>query len=193
MYQITYFAISIVCLVLAAVCFKMNQPNRGAIDLSLAHASDDPLNVPERMMPYYDSAYLNKFILVADAQPTSFGKSALQLYIRPTLLWIDIGFAVFCAAFATFFWLGLLNVLPESLWVRRLMLFFITMSLLYGVADVAEDLWLVRLFTRGGEVSKSEGYIACALTETKLATISLSVAGGLLFEILQVTFPRQRT
>jgi len=190
MNHITYFAISGVCLVLAAVCFRTNQPNRAAIDLSLTHISNGPLNVPERMWPYYNAAYLNKFVSAAAAQPTAFGKSVLEFYIRPTLLWIDIGFAVFCAGFAALFWLGLLCALPDYPLVRYLMTFFITMSLLYGVADVAEDLWLAKLFSRGGEVTRTEGQIACVLTETKLVTISLSVAGGLLFEILQVTFPR---
>jgi hypothetical protein len=190
MNHITCFVISAVCLVLAAACFRMNQPNRATIDRSLAHVSAEKLNVPERMWPSYNATYLNRFVSVAAAQPASSRKSALELYIHPTLLWIDVGFAVFCAGFAALFWLGLLKVLPDYPLIKYLMAFFISMSLLYGVADVAEDLWLAKVFTKGGEVTKAESWIACALTETKLVTLSLSGAGGLLFEILQLTFPR---
>jgi hypothetical protein len=142
------------------------------------------------MWPSYDAAYLNRFVSAAAAQPASPGKNALELYIHPTLLWIDVGFAVFCAGFAALFWLGLLKVLTDYPLIKHPMAFFISMSLLYGGADVAEDLWLARLFTKGGKVTKAEGWIACALTETKLVTLTLSGAGGLLFEVLQLTFPR---
>jgi hypothetical protein len=193
MNHLTYLAISGVCLVLASVCFKMNEPNRAAIDLSLAHVANGPWDVPERIWPHYDFVYLNKFITAAAVQPTSFARTALELYVRPTLLWIDIGFAVFCAGFAAFFWLGLQGVVPDYPLIRYLMTFFITMSLLYGVADVAEDLWLVRLFSKGGDVSRNEGRIAFALTDTKRVTIALSGVGGLLFLVLEATSPKPTT
>jgi hypothetical protein len=138
MNHVTCFVISTVCLVLAAACFRMNQPNRAAIDVSLSHVSGEKLYVPERMWPFYDAAYLNRFVSAAAAQPASSGKDGLELYIHPTLLWIDVGFAVFCAGFAALFWLGLLKVLPDYPLINYLMAFFISMSLLYGGADVAE-------------------------------------------------------
>jgi hypothetical protein len=72
------------------------------------------MNVPERVWPFYDAAYLNDFISVAAAKRTSLGKSVLELYIRPTLFWIDVGFAIFCAAFAALFWMAVLAVAPAS-------------------------------------------------------------------------------
>jgi hypothetical protein len=46
-----------------------------------------------RTYPFYDAAYLNNFIAVARDRPVQIlAKSALELYVRPTLLWIDIGF-----------------------------------------------------------------------------------------------------
>jgi hypothetical protein len=124
MNHVTCFVISAVCLVLAASCFRMSQPNRAAIDVSLAHVTAEKLTVPERMWPSYNAAYLNRFVSAAAAQPASFGKNALELYIHPTLLWIDVGFAVFCAGFAALFWLELLKELPDYPLIKYLMALF---------------------------------------------------------------------
>jgi hypothetical protein len=53
-------------------------------------------------------------------------------------------------------------------------------------------LWLVRLFSKGAEVTKPEGAVACVLTQTKLLTISLSLIGGLLFLVLGRIFAKAR-
>jgi hypothetical protein len=58
------------------------------------------------------------------------------------------------------------------------------MSVLYGVFDVAEDLWLARLFIRRSNVAQYEGVIACALTDLKIVTICQSVLGAALFKFL---------
>ena len=145
-------------------------------------------DVPERVKPYYDAAYLNKFISIADVQRTALGKSALELYIRPTLLWIDIAFAVLYAAFLAFFWLGVSTLLAGHPVLEPVSKFFLTMSVVYGIADVAEDFWLVRLFLRGAKTTKSEGALACLLTQTKLLSMSLTLVGGLLFLALGKIF-----
>jgi hypothetical protein len=183
------FVGSAICAIAAASCFKANQPNRGAIDVSLGGA----MNVPERVWPFYDAAYLNDFISVAAAKRTSLGKSVLELYIRPTLLWIDVGFAIFCAIFAALFWIAALAVAPDHPVVRRLLLFFIIMSVGYGISDVAEDLWLVRLFSKAGSVTAAEGFIASLFTQVKLVTISLSIVGGLLFTLCGKIFAKARS
>jgi hypothetical protein len=179
---VAYFMASLGCLLATTWCFRVNQPYRRAIDASLA--ADGEMQVPERMWPFYNADYLNAFIAKASEQQTDFGKTALALYVRPTLIWNDIGFAVFCAAFAMLFWLGLLKAMPDYPLIKCLMAFLVAMSAIYGVADIAEDLWLVGLFSKSGEVTKFEGEIACALTQTKIVTISLSIAGGLLFKVL---------
>ena len=182
------FIASAVCAIAAASCFKANQRYRGAIDVSLGGA----MNVPERVWPFYDAAYLNDFIAVAAAKRTSLGKSVLELYIRPTLLWIDVGFAIFCAAFAALFWIAVLAVAPDQPLVGRFLLFFIIMSVGYGISDVAEDLWLVRLFSKEGSVTAAEGFIASLFTQVKLVTISLSIVGGLLFTLCSKIFAKTR-
>jgi hypothetical protein len=97
------FLASAAFLMAAAACFVTNQKYRGEIDRALAAASGgEALKVPERKLPSYDARYLEEFIAVAAQQNTSFGRSALDVYMRPTLLWIDVGFAVFYAAFVAF-------------------------------------------------------------------------------------------
>jgi hypothetical protein len=155
------FLIWAVCLTVAVRCFVANQLYRGAIDAALAVAQGGPIDVPERVKPYYDAAYLNKFISIAENQGTTLGKSALELYIRPTLLWIDIWFAISYAIFLAFFWLGVLTLLEEHSVLAFVSKFCLAMAVAYGIADVAEDLLLVRLFSRGTEVAKSEGALAC--------------------------------
>jgi len=186
------FLISAVSLIAAVRCFAANQAYRGAIDAALAAARGGPIDVPERVKPYYDAAYLNKFISMAENQETTFGKSALVLYIRPTLLWIDIWFAVCYAIFLASFWLGVLSVTAEHTVVALVAKFCLVMAIAYGIADVAEDLWLIRLFSKGTEIAKSEGALACLLTQIKLLTISLTLIGGLLFLALGKIFAKAR-
>jgi hypothetical protein len=181
-----YFVASAASLIAAALCFRANQPYRGAIDGCLGQ----DLIVPERVFPFYDAAYLNKFISAAKDSSTPLGKSALDLYVRPVLLWIDVGFAIFYAGFIVCFWLALLNSLAGHGLLERAFQFLLTMGAAYGVADVVEDLWLVRLFSKRSPVSRFEGLLACALTLTKLVTIALSLIGGVVFWILNRAFPK---
>jgi hypothetical protein len=183
-----YFGASALGLIAAAFCYRANAPYRGMIENSLGPS----MKVPERVFPFYDAEYLNNFIRIADGALTPSGKSALSLYVQPVLLWIDIGFAVFCAGFAAFFWFGVLQLSWRHAWLEEVFRFFLTMALLYGLADVAEDLWLVRLFSKKRPVNWLEGVVACFLTQAKLLTIILSVVGGLVFQVLSMIFPKPK-
>lgn len=189
MIPIYAFAGSVVAFVAAAWCFKANQAYRGAIDKALGRA----LDIPERVYPFYGAGYLNEFISAAARRPTAFGKSVLDLYIRPTLLWIDVGFAIFCASFFALLWWGLMRLFPDHHLLGLVLRFFLVMSVVYGVADVSEDLWLARLFSRGRKVTALEGAIACLLTQTKLLSFVLSIIGAPLFWLLGKLFVADRT
>ncbi len=69
-------------------------------------------------------------------------------------------------------------------------MFFAAMGLAYGVADVAEDLWLARILGRTARTERVEGTVACSLTRLKFATIVLSLLGGLLFLTFSKIFGR---
>ena len=64
--------------------------------------------------------------------------------------------------------------------------------LVYGVADVSEDLWLARLFSKKAEVTPLEGAVACILTQTKFLSNVLSICSALLFLLLSKIFAAQR-
>ncbi len=186
MLALLYFVASALGLIGAVLCYRANARYRGMIEDCLGPG----MKVPERVFPFYDAAYLNSFIRTANGIPAPSGKSVLSLYIQPVLLWIDVGFAVFCAGFAAFFWLGLLELHFNYGWLESAVRFFLLMAVLYGFADVVEDLWLARLFSKRGPVNRQEGMIACVLTQTKLLTIVLSIVGGLFFLVLSRIFSK---
>jgi hypothetical protein len=92
---------------------------------------------------------------------------------------VDQSDAKIYAAFLVFFWLGALTLLAGYHVLDPVAKFCLTMAIVYGIADVAEDFWLVRLFSRGAKITKPEGALACLLTQTKLLAISLTLVGGL--------------
>ena len=80
-------------------------------------------------------------------------------------------------------------LLPTLPYVAPVSQFCIAMALAYGVADVAEDLWLSKLLLQTSTITKTEAEIGCRLTQSKLLSISLSLAGGLIFMFLSSVFP----
>jgi hypothetical protein len=80
-------------------------------------------------------------------------------------------------------------VLPELPYVAPISQFCTAMAIGYGIADVAEDLWLSKLLSRTSTVTKTEAEVACRLTQLKLLTICLSLTGGLIFMLLSFVFP----
>jgi hypothetical protein len=181
------FLVCAVSLICGAWCFKANQRYRGAVNSSLRNE----LDIPESRF-WYDSDYLNKFIALAGTRSTPFGKTALQLYVAPCLLWLDVGFAVGCAPFAALFWVGFLLLFPDNQTLFGIFMFFIWMAVAYGVVDVLEDLLLARLLTRGSEVGRREGRLASAVTKIKMVTITLSLVGGVAFFVFGKIFPKPR-
>lgn len=174
-------------LVVAALFFRTNQKYRDEVDAALAAGEGTPLRVPERL-PSYDAAYIDAFRAKATAVTTETGRSALDVYLRPVLLWLDVGFAVFLSLAAALFWGLLPDVATSVPNIDGISQFCLTMSLGYGIADVAEDLWLARLLGRTSATGPFEGIIACTLTRLKLATITLSLVGVLAFAIFSKIF-----
>ncbi len=156
---------------------------------------------PERRWTY-DKDYLVEFLRTlylgsgAEAKPTD----GLAFY-RTAVLPLDIAFAI---AFSVFLALtsllmtGLLSLWP---WVTRLALSAAAVAILYGVADVSEDLKLVsilrhaeRVFglptgedapeTASALVDAAEADAANTLTRIKLLTITVSIILLVIFLLL---------
>jgi hypothetical protein len=187
-----YYAALAITLLLLIACFSSNQKHRGAIDISLASvARIPPFKVPERLK-YYEADYLNAFKAAASLLPMPHGKTTLSLYIKPTLLWLDVWFAISLACFVALFWCGVREWFPQSPLIGVVSEFCLTMAVAYGIADVAEDLWLAKLLSQAGPISNGGAAVACKLTQLKFLTIFLSVVGGLMFVLLSTIFRAAR-
>lgn len=170
---------------------RANQRYRGAVDAALA-VDPAPMKVPERRT-WYDARYIDDFRARAAELATDTDRTALEVYRRPVFLWLDVGFAIFLSLGAALFW----SILPAAAGrvpgIEDISLLGFALSIAYGFADVAEDLWLARLLGRTSATSRFEGIVACTLTRIKFATISLSLVAGLAFVVFSKTFGRPTT
>jgi hypothetical protein len=187
-----------------SIIFAINARSRDAVDAALRKAAnghaaigmfelcgpgaanavhDKAILAPERLW-CYDEAYLDTFVDVAAKSTTSFGDSALQRYLRPTLVWNDVAFAIALSLFTVLALLGIAPFLSYLPWSGYLMLIFAAIGVCYGVADVAEDWKLLTILDKGTPVDPTEAAAANALTRIKLVTISFSVIGGVTFLLL---------
>ena len=167
---------------MAAGIFLANVPHRNAVNAALER---EKLTVPEAVWSY-DETYLDKVIKAISPKPPDGGKSLLERYVRPTLIWNDIIFDVAFALFTALVAIGVAPYLPWKPWSGCLMLFFAAMGLLYGVADVAEDWKLKTILDSGAPADADDANVAKWLTRAKLATIGLSVIGAAMFGLLQL-------
>jgi len=232
----SYFeiALGIICsglLLLTAVAFLLAAKRRalidaalktspsserlGTFDLSGKNAFDrlerrDPA-IPEELWTY-DNFYLQKFAEAAEKATVS-GGTALDLYIGPTLSW-DIVFAVSLALFVVLseFAVATLLLHHRHELMGCAVLFFACMGLVYGAADVAEDLklaYILKDWRREQAAAKThpkasphddsgdskheevhidggEAAAANALTRIKIVAICLSVLGGVVYKALSL-------
>ena len=207
--------VSGVSFVLGGTLFWLTTLKRRRLDAALAqaaavHARPKLLAVPERI-PTYDQGYLIAFITDARSQ-TIDGHDALDYYGRTILAW-DMWFA---AAFATF--LAAANLLGAAWfaaqpWGARAFLILASVGALYGVADLAEDFMLRKIFRHtekletmkasprsaapaadasGNEAARRQSMAADAaqadaanaLTRLKMATLAVSGLGGILLAVV---------
>jgi hypothetical protein len=232
----SYFeiALGIVCaglLLLTAVAFLLAAKRRALIDAALKTSPSseqlgtfdlsgknafvllerkDPA-IPEKLWTY-DNFYLQKFAEAAEKAPLS-GGTVLDLYFGPTLSW-DIVFAVSLALFVALseFAVATLLLHHRHEFIGCAVLFFACMGLVYGAADVAEDLklaYILKDWRREEAAAKThskasahddigdskheevhidggEAAAANALTRIKFVAIFLSVLGAIVYGALSV-------
>src|SRR5262249_37417202 len=104
----------------------------------------------------------------------------------------DIAFAVALACFIVLAWSIVIVAWPADRlggWPTRLAVVFAALGGVYGIADVAEDLKLRRIFRQAriaATLNEAEVGAANALTRIKLVTISASIIGLVTFIVLVV-------
>jgi hypothetical protein len=195
--------------------FLANAVKRHRLDAALARAATGPGSagapaVPERQ-PTYDQATLIAFIEKARSQRIG-GQHALDYYAHTILPW-DMWFAVAFALFIASADLLVAEWLASWPWAARAFLIFACMGLLYGVADLAEDFMLRKIFRHAEELEAlkksprtaapgptdaakeaaradslpadaAQSDAANALTRLKMVTITVSVVGGVVFLVI---------
>lgn len=180
-------AIGLIGLIVAGIAFVSNQPYRDEID----HALKPDLKAPERMLPWgYNEDQVRQVKQRLHGDLVDDRRTRLDVYVSPVLYWNDIVFAVAMAVFSASLWLWVLLQFEPMGLARGLVIIFATSGVLYGIADIAEDVMLARLF-RANRVSANEVRLASALTQAKMITMSASVAGGLVFLLLNVLTPHK--
>ena len=159
--------------------------------------------MPEELWTY-DSYYLKRFANSASAAPMPDGRTALELYFKQILFW-DIVFAIALALFVALFDFGVATALLPHPYASSILLLLAGMGVLYGAADVAEDLKLASILSgwhrthrseaQGspseeprkptlGQIDSGEAAAANVLTRIKLVAITLSVIGLVIFLVL---------
>ena len=150
-------AISFVAAV--ALFLRTNGMRRGLDDVLGAAAAKEggasALVVPERCWTY-ERDYMRAFIdaIAEKSVPGKPGESWLSVYAGPILGW-DMAFAAAFACFVVLAWLAAAVALPADRlwgWAPRVCLFLAAMGAAYGVADIAEDVKLRRIFRTAREI-----------------------------------------
>lgn len=205
-----------VLFVLSLALFSTTALKRHRLDEALARAAATrggakPLDPPERSW-IYDQNDLIAFIADARSQ-TIDGRNALDYYGRTILAW-DMWFAPAFAIFIASADLLLADWAAGSPWVARAFLIFACLGVLYGVADLAEDFMLRKIFRHADELETmktappaaaatadeaaakkaarrdslpadaAQSDAANALTRLKRVTIAASIVGGLVWLII---------
>lgn len=151
-----------------------------------AKALNESVPIPPERLWCYDKNYLVAFHRVASAGAiqTHPDKTILDHYIRPTLLWNDVSFAIGLGVFTALVLLGVASYAPWS-WLRYVFAFCGCMGLAYGIIDVIEDVRLAKLLREPTAISDGGAAVLNLVTRAKIATLIASGLGGVTFLLLQ--------
>jgi hypothetical protein len=187
----------------SSVIYLVNAPSREAIDLVLESPLKSRFEVgmftvckrgdaedwsayslvpPERVW-CYGPEYLGAFRDRASAAKTSFGDTALQRYLHPVLMWNDIAFAILTGLFAALADIGIALAVSKPS-VQLIFFCLAAVGLVYGIADVFEDLTLINILKVPSLVDANQAARANLLTRIKVLAMTASLSGGTLFIFL---------
>jgi hypothetical protein len=152
--------------------------NRTRWALRWRTAGSANIDIPERRWTY-DAQDLEDFARAAE------GAHMLQFYVS-ILRGSDLGFAVATAAIAAYIW-GRLAVTDMNFAVINWAALPLgAMAVLYGIADVAENLKLSSILKHPEAIDQAEAAATNALTRIKRVTIILSIFGVIVFFVCAI-------
>ena len=164
-----------VALVVAAIAWNMF--NRVRWDLAWNASGNQRTLIPERCWSY-DGRDLEVFAEAADRA------GMLGFYVRAILRGSDVCFAIALSAITAFIWYRI-AVTPMEYWIFNwAALPFGAMAVLYGIADVAEDIKLSTILSHPQSIDRADAAATNMLTRIKMVTLTLSLIGVLIFAVI---------
>jgi hypothetical protein len=161
---------------IALAVFAWNGRNRAEWSARWTAKSLGSIPIPERRWTY-DAHDLEDF---ADAAKRA---GMLDDYIA-ILRGSDLCFAISLSAVTAFIWYQVaLSPMPFAV-LNWAALPLGAMAILYGIADVAEDLKLATILRHPKSIDQADAAATNTLTRLKRATLMLSVVGALIFLVL---------
>lgn len=181
--------VSLALFVLAVCVFVWSGINRVKWDKAW-HASEfASVMIPERCW-FYGAHQLDQF--VAAAQQVSIGgRPSLAFYKTNILRRSDVAYAISLAYVTVWAWYSIVVSPPPWAWIGGFWLWLQwmafpmgAMAILYGVADVTEDLKLAAILERPDRIDRADAAAANMLTRIKIVALALSILGVLFFLIV---------
>jgi hypothetical protein len=163
--------------VLVIAVFLWNGISRVQWQLRWNAAGNRSLPIPEKRWTY-DARDVEEFAGAADRA------GMLDSYRSAILHRSDLCFAIALAAITAFVWYQIAVTPTDFQILNWAALPLGAMAILYGVADVAEDLKLAAILSHPQSIDAAEVAATNMLTRIKMVTLTLSVVGGVIFGII---------
>ena len=165
--------------VLVVLAFLWNGINRIRWELAWNASGHRGMPIPETRWTY-NAQDIEEFA------ETAARAGLLDGYVKEILRRSDICFAIALAAITAFLWY-LIAVTPmDWVFLNWVALPLGAMAVLYGIADVAEDIKLAAILGHGHAIDSAEVAATNMLTRLKMATLTLSVIGVAIFLVIRV-------
>ena len=151
-------------------------------DLACNASGDPALGIPEKSWSY-DAHDLQTFANAA--QHVRIGRqSALDFYVDNILKRSDICFAIALAALTAFVCYVIAVAPLRCVLLNWAAVPFGAMAILYGIADVAEDLKLASILKHPQSIDRADAAAANMLTRIKITALILSVIGVAIYLVI---------
>jgi hypothetical protein len=164
---------------LVVVAIAWNAINRIRWDLAWIASGNRRTPIPERCWTY-DARDLEVFANVADRA------GMLGFYVNAILRRSDVCFAIALAAITVFIWYRIAVTPMECQLFNWAALPLGAMAVLYGIADVAEDIKLATILNHRQSIDRADAAATNMLTRIKIATLTLSLIGALIFVVVSL-------
>lgn len=175
----THAALYTIVGLVAVVVFVWNANRRAAMD-----AVTHDLKIPERLWTY-DAVEIEDFAKAAHGREVE-RRPLLEFYVNAILRQSDLAYAVVLSLITALIWLEIAFSPVAWTWLTWLAWPAAAMALIYGVADVSEDIKLAYILEHPTRIDPAEAVAVNMLTRIKMTTLTLSLVGLAIFGLTQI-------